>query len=63
MPKYACYGRVVGSKYLGIVEAKNEEEAKEKAYSLEEAWISLCHQCSGECEDPAINEIEVELEE
>ena len=62
MKKYACYGLVKGSKYIGTVEAENEEEAKKKAWDLEEVYISFCHQCSSECEDPEVDEIDVEEE-
>jgi hypothetical protein len=61
MPKYRAYGTVVGEKYLGEIEAANEEEAKEKAFNLGECYISLCHQCSSECEDGEIHEVNVEL--
>lgn len=61
MPKFKAYGQVVGSKYLGEVEADTEEEAKRKAWSL--AHVSLCHQCSDECEDPEVEEIAVEAAE
>jgi len=56
--KYQCTGVVTGSKYLGEVKADSEEEAKEKAFALESAFIGgLCHECSKECEDPEIHEI------
>ncbi len=58
MPKFRCYGRVVGSTYLGEVEAATEEEAMEKA--LNDAWVSLCHQCSREIEDPEVDSVTVE---
>lgn len=59
MPKYHCHGAVVGGKYLGVVEAADEEEAKEKekALALEGAYISICCQCSRECEDAEIDEV------
>jgi hypothetical protein len=59
MAKYRVCGVVAGSKYLGEVEAATEEEAKEKG--LKRAYVSLCHQCSGECSDPEIQEVNVEL--
>lgn len=58
--KYHCYGVVVGSKYLGEVEADSEEEAEERALELESASVSLCHQCASECEDPQIDKITAE---
>lgn len=61
--KWACYGTVKGGKYLGQVEADSEEQAKSAAANLDSCWVSLCHQCSAECEDPEIVEISVEPEE
>jgi hypothetical protein len=60
MKKYYCYATVTGSKYLGIVEANNEKEAEKKAWELDELYVSLCHQCAGECEDAEITKILVE---
>jgi hypothetical protein len=60
MKKYACYGVVRGSKYLGIVEAKNELEAEEKAAELDSCRVSFCHQCACNCEDPEIDSLIVE---
>ena len=60
MKKYACYGRVVGTKYLGEVEAENAEEAAEKAEQLDTTYISLCHHCSAQVEDPEVSTIMVE---
>lgn len=59
MAKWHCYGKVLGGKYLGEVEAATEEEALAKAEDLD-AGISLCHQCDGEIEDPQVEEITVE---
>ena len=58
--KFAVYGRVVGTKYLGEFEAESEEAAIEQATKNGEDHVSLCHQCSGECEDPEIDEVRVE---
>ena len=60
MPRYACYGLVSGSKYLGEVEAENEAQAEEKAWNLDSSFVSLCHHCSGQIEDPEITTIDVE---
>ncbi len=60
MPKYRCYGTIVGSKYLGVVEADNPEEAERNAWELDSTYISLCHQCAPECEDAAVTEVSVE---
>ncbi len=58
--KWRCIGEVSGGKYLGVVEAENEEEAKKKGFNLGEAYVSLCCQCSNECENAEIHEIVVE---
>jgi hypothetical protein len=63
MPRFRCYGKVVGSKYLGVFEAETEEEATEKALASEAACISLCHQCAGECEDPEVERIDIDIAE
>jgi hypothetical protein len=57
---WRCYGHVHGSKYLGEVKARSAKEAQDKAFELEECHVSLCHQCTGDCEDPTIEEINVE---
>lgn len=57
--KYSCYGVVTGTKYLGEVEADSPEEAKEKMFAKVDRPC-LCHQCTRECEDAEIHEIEVE---
>lgn len=56
--RWRASGVVVGTKYLGEVDALTEDEAKAKA--LRRAHVSLCHQCSRECEDPEIDEVNVE---
>lgn len=61
--KWRAYGKVAGTKYLGEVEADAEEQAIEKAEALGSCCVSLCHQCSDQCEDPEIDEITVEREE
>lgn len=53
---YRAYGVVKGTKYLGEFEASSVKEAKDMALESEDAYISFCHQCSSECEDPAIND-------
>ena len=60
--KYQIYGKVVGSKYIGEVEASSEEEAIEKGWELDEACVTLCCQCSKECEDPEISDLIAEPE-
>lgn len=58
--KWDAYGKVVGNKYLGEVEAATEQEAIEAALKLDSTYVSFCHQCAGECEDPVIEEVVVE---
>lgn len=60
MKTWRVYATVTGSKYLGEVEAETEEEAKEKAFDLDAAYISLCHACSTHCEDAEITEVVAE---
>lgn len=60
MAKWACYGVVKGSKYLGEVEADTKEEAQEAALQLDSASVSFCWECSDECEDPNVDEVVVE---
>lgn len=61
MSKYRVSGSVVGVKWIGEFEAGSPEEAEEKAWDSDECNISLCHQCSSECEDGEIDELFVEL--
>ena len=57
MPRWRVYGKVVGSKYLGEVEAETQKEAEEKGLNLNSVFVSLCHRCSEQCEDPEIHEV------
>lgn len=60
MAKWGVYGKVVGSKFLGIVEADTKKDAEAKADELlANAYVGFCHQCSSNCEDPEIDSIEV----
>lgn len=61
--RWRVYGIVTGSKYLGEFEAETAEEAEQMAVN-ENGYVSLCHQCADECEDPEIHNCEVvEVEE
>lgn len=53
---YSVIGKVEGSKYLGDFEATSPEEAVEKAITAEGGPVSLCHQCSSECEDGEVHD-------
>lgn len=50
MRKYAVYGVMTGSKFLGEFEANSPEEAKEMAANSEQNNVCLCHQCADEIE-------------
>jgi hypothetical protein len=63
MARYRVYGTVTASKYLGEVEASSEEEAEKKAWAMDVASVSVCHQCSRDVSDPEISEITVELDD
>ncbi len=60
MSKWAVYGTVVGSKFLGVIEADTAEEAVAKA--IRNASVSLCHQCDEECEGAEITDAIAEPE-
>lgn len=60
MPRYRVYGAVKATKYIGEIEADSKEEAEEKAWAMDEAYVSLCNQCSSEAEDPEIDELVIE---
>lgn len=60
MPTFQCYGQVVGSKYLGEVEAATKEEAEEKALELDNCSVTFCHNCESECEDAEVKDVVVE---
>lgn len=60
MPKFRAYAKVVGSKYLGVFEAENKEQAEQMALESDEAYISVCHQCIREIDNPEVTEVELE---
>lgn len=60
MKRWNVYGRVVGSKFLGTVEAQTEEEAIELAMRTA-GHVGLCHQCAEQCEDAEIEDATAEL--
>lgn len=59
MPKYAVWGLIPASTYLGDVEADSLEEAKDKAEGLE-SQVSLCHQCTKHLSLGDIDDFDVE---
>lgn len=54
---YSCSAIVVGTKYLGVFYAESEDEAIALALQSDKSNISLCYQCSVECEDAEIDEV------
>ena len=61
MPRYRVVASVAGSKYIGEFEAPNEEAAETLAWESEDTYVSVCHQCSHQVEDPEISELFLEL--
>lgn len=62
MAKFDVWAKVSGTKYLGQFEAATKEAAEELALESDAAGVSLCHQCSPECEDPECVEAVAELQ-
>ena len=60
MKLFRCYAKVEGTKYLGIFKAVNANIAEEKAYDSDQASINLCYECSEECEDAGVTDINIE---
>lgn len=56
MKTWSVTGVVTGSKWLGEFVAETEAEAIQMALESDAAQVGLCHQCSGECEDPEVGE-------
>jgi hypothetical protein len=61
MPKFRVYEAVHGTKYLGVFDANNKDEAIKLA--TPDASVCLCHQCDSEVEDAEIHEFIAEEEE
>lgn len=62
MAKYAVYGAVTATKYIGTVEAETEEEAIKLGWKHDNCYVSVCHQCADHVEDPDIQSLIVERE-
>lgn len=60
--KYLVYGKVVGTKWMGTVEAENEKEAMKLANELD-SHVSICHQCADEVDSLEVDEIFVEKDD
>ena len=60
LKKFRVCGSVMGGKYLGEFMAETAEEAIEMALESEAAYVSLCHQCAGECENAEVQSAEAE---
>lgn len=64
MPKYSVYAMATASRYIGEVEANSVEEAKEKAWELENCYMeSLCYHCAGKVDLGDVHEIQAEITE
>ncbi len=57
MPKYSINAAVIGSKHLGVIEAPSAERALKMSYALDEAYVSVCHHCASQIEDPEIDSV------
>ena len=60
MSKWNVYAIITGSKYLGEFEAETQEEAQDKAAESPDAYVSICHQCAKDIDDPQISEFQAE---
>lgn len=60
MKEWIVSGVVSGSKYLGKVKADTAAEAKALGWALD-TYISFCHECADECEDPEVTDIMVSV--
>lgn len=60
MAKFRVYGVIRATKYIGEFEAESKEQAEQMAWDSDEGYVSVCHQCSREVEDPEIERMEVE---
>lgn len=60
MTTFHVYAIVSGTKYLGTVEAENNNDAEEKAFDLSTASVNLCHACTKQCDGAEISSVYVE---
>ncbi|GAA0005248.1 hypothetical protein [Bradyrhizobium elkanii] len=60
MKQYSVFGTVTASKFMGRFWANSKEEAIAMAEKSENNFVSLCHQCNDQCEDPEIHEMTAE---
>jgi hypothetical protein len=58
MAKFHVSATVVGSTYIGEFEAETDQEAIDAAST--QAHVSMCHQCSKNCENIEITEFSAE---
>lgn len=59
MAKWRGYGRIIGSQYLGVVEAPTKEKAEERLI-IENGATGFCYHCSRLCEDAEIELVDIE---
>lgn len=57
MAKYNVYAKVVGSKWIGVIEAESEAEAIRIGESHKNCHIALCHHCSDQCDGAEVVEV------
>ena len=65
MTKYKVYAIYTASKFIGEIEAENEDDARDKAADTGDDNVSLCHQCAGEldlgdCYEYQVDAVETE---
>lgn len=58
MPKFSIHGVVTATKYIGEYEANSKEEAEAMAW--EDAYVSVCHNCSSEVDGADIETLVIE---
>ena len=57
MKKYDVSLEVTGSKYVGEVEAEDLESLLDQLVDDERTGVSMCWQCSSECEDARVSRV------
>lgn len=61
MPKYRVYAIMSASKFIGEIEAKDEEEAEELAWEHDNADNPrLCHRCAKELDIGDMHKLDIE---
>lgn len=55
MTRYRVYAKIIGTKFLGEVDAPSPDVACAKMEG--DAYVNLCHQCSHEIDDAQCDEM------